>query len=146
MVILGAADVDTVPVWRRPRVHVLTNGDELAAPGSAAQDSHTIPDSLSEALSLMARQWGAKPMGTWQSPDRADYLRAVTRQVLADADLIVVAGALRTGRATSCARRWRLSASNWLLQASQSSRASRCGMARSARPMCWACPATRQPR
>lgn len=97
MVILGAADVDTVPVWRRPRVHVLTNGDELAAPGSAAQDSHTIPDSLSEALSLMARQWGAKPMGTWQSPDRADYLRAVTRQVLADADLIVVAGGASHG-------------------------------------------------
>jgi molybdopterin molybdotransferase len=146
MVILGAADVDTVPVWRRPRVHVLTNGDELAAPGSAAQDSHTIPDSLSEALSLMARQWGAKPMGTWQSPDRADYLRAVTRQVLADADLIVVAGGASHGPRDLVREAMAPSASNWLLQASRSSRASRCGMARSARPMCWACPATRQPR
>ncbi|WP_260929372.1 molybdopterin molybdotransferase MoeA [Novosphingobium sp. 9] len=97
MMVAAAADIDTLPVWRQPRLRVLTNGDELVPPGSAAPDIDTIPDSLSEALLLMARQWGAKPMGSQRSRDRMDEFRAKAMSALEETDLLVIAGGASHG-------------------------------------------------
>ncbi|WP_159982428.1 MULTISPECIES: molybdopterin molybdotransferase MoeA [unclassified Novosphingobium] len=97
MVVAAAADLDRLPVWRRPRLHILTNGDELAPPGRAGANEDAIPDSLSEALLLMARQWGAKPVGASRSGDRIDDLRAAAQLALGEADVIVMVGGASDG-------------------------------------------------
>ncbi|PNU05509.1 molybdopterin molybdotransferase MoeA [Novosphingobium guangzhouense] len=97
MVVAAAADIEKLPVWRQPRLRVLVNGDELVPPGCAVQDCDTIPDSLSEALLLMARQWGAKPLGALRVMDRVDELRATARMALEDTDVIVIAGGASDG-------------------------------------------------
>lgn len=97
MLVAAAADIDRLAVWRQPRLRVLVNGDELVAPGTAASDIDTIPDSLSEALLLMARQWGAKPLGASRSVDRTETLRTTAHQALADADVLVIVGGASHG-------------------------------------------------
>jgi molybdopterin molybdotransferase len=97
MVVAAAADIQRLPVWQRPRLRVITNGDELVPPGNAGPDMDAIPDSLSEALLLMARQWGAKPLGALRSMDRVEGLRAIARQAMEDTDVIVVAGGASHG-------------------------------------------------
>lgn len=97
MVVAAAADIAKLPVWRQPRLRVMVNGDELVVPGNAAPDVDTIPDSLSEALLLMARQWGAKPLGTLRSMDRVEDLRAAAIAAMDGTDLIVIAGGASHG-------------------------------------------------
>jgi molybdopterin molybdotransferase len=97
MLVAAAADINRLAVWRQPRVRVLANGDELVAPGTAAPDINTIPDSLSHPLLLMARQWGAKPLGASQSEDRTETLRTTAHQALDDADVLVIVGGASHG-------------------------------------------------
>lgn len=97
MVVAAAADVDGVTVWRRPRVHILTNGDELVEPGKAAMEADAIPDSLSEALMLMARQWGGKPAGISRAPDRIDMVRDAAKAALGETDILVLVGGASHG-------------------------------------------------
>lgn len=97
MVVAAAADVDGVTVWRRPRVHILTNGDELVEPGKAAMDVDAVPDSLSESLMLMARQWGGKPTGMSRAPDRIDVVRDAAGAALGETDILVVVGGASHG-------------------------------------------------
>ncbi len=97
MVVAAAADVESVTVWRRPRVHIMTNGDELVEPGKAAMDADTVPDSLSEALMLMARQWGGKPTGMSRAPDRIDMVRGAANAALGETDILVLVGGASHG-------------------------------------------------
>lgn len=97
MVVAAAADVESVTVWRRPRVHIMTNGDELVEPGKAAMEADTIPDSLSEALMLMARQWGGKPTGMSRAPDRIDMVRDEAKAALGETDILVLVGGASHG-------------------------------------------------
>nr|KIS30573.1 molybdopterin biosynthesis moea protein [Novosphingobium sp. P6W] len=92
MVVASAADLGAVTVWRRPRLRILANGDELAEPGSAGTDADKVPDSLSEALLLMGRQWGAKPLGVSRTKDNSQDLRTAVSHALDDADVLVIAG------------------------------------------------------
>lgn len=97
LVVAAAADVGEVAVWRRPRVSVLVNGDELAGAGLAAETPYAIPDSLSEAILLMARQWGAKPMGAALIRDDVDALTQSVRGAVAECDILVIAGGASHG-------------------------------------------------
>lgn len=97
MVVTAAADMDRVGVWRQPRVHVLSNGDELAPPGHATPNADWVPDSLSEGLALLARQWGGKPVGASRSKDQVQGLRAMAQAALEDADILLVVGGASHG-------------------------------------------------
>lgn len=97
MVVAAAADVEGVTVWRQPRVHIITNGDELVEPGKAAMNVDTVPDSLSEALMLMARQWGGKPIGMSRAPDRIDMVRDAAKAALGETDILVLVGGASHG-------------------------------------------------
>lgn len=97
MIVAAAADLDRVTVWRRPRLHVLSNGDELVPPGNAATNADAVPDSLSEGLALLARQWGAKPVGASRSKDQVEGLRAMAQAALAGADILLVVGGASHG-------------------------------------------------
>jgi molybdopterin molybdotransferase len=96
LVVAAAADADRVTVWRRPRVRVIATGDELVAPG-AASETGGVPDSLSEAVLLMARQWGAAPMGAALVCDDAGLLRDAAEEALDTADVLVLCGGASRG-------------------------------------------------
>jgi molybdopterin molybdotransferase len=97
LVVAAAADLDVLAVWRRPRVRVIVNGDELARAGSATESTGAVPDSLSDAIQLMARQWGARPRGAALVPDNAHALAEAARAALAECDVLVIAGGASRG-------------------------------------------------
>lgn len=96
LVAAAAGDTARVSVWRRPRVAILATGDEVAPPGSAdAVDG--VPDSLSEALLLIARQWGGVPVGASLVPDRVASITSASAAVLGDVDVLVIVGGASRG-------------------------------------------------
>jgi molybdopterin molybdotransferase len=97
LVAAAAADVGELNVWRRPRVNVIVNGDELASPGAASNDQRTIPDSLSHALLLMAQQWGAEAVNAVLVGDDFAAICAAAGRLLADCDILVIAGGASHG-------------------------------------------------
>jgi molybdopterin molybdotransferase len=96
LVAAAAADVDRIAVWRRPRLHLICNGDELAAPGTARRNADHIPDSLTAGLLLLARQWGAETAASRIGDDRAAITAAVDR-ARCGCDILVVAGGASIG-------------------------------------------------
>jgi len=96
LVVAAAADAASLTVWRTPRVRVIATGDELV-PAGEAQASGGVPDSLSEAVLLMARQWGAKPIGAVQVRDDPALLTAAAEAALADSDVLVLCGGASRG-------------------------------------------------
>jgi molybdopterin molybdotransferase len=96
LVVAAAADAAELLVWRQPRVRVIATGDELAPPGEA-QSQGAVPDSLSEAISLMARQWGAKPQGARLVRDDPALLTAAAEEALGTADVLVLCGGASRG-------------------------------------------------
>lgn len=102
---LGAADIgmcaavglDGVLVHPRPRVVVVSTGDELAEPG-APLASGQIRDSNSYTLTTMAREAGAT---AYRLPIVRDDPRALLEAfegALAHADLVVTSGGVSAGR------------------------------------------------
>lgn len=96
LVVAAAADAARLTVWRRPRVRVLATGDELVPPGRAL-DARGVPDSLSEALLLIARQWGAVPIEAALVRDDPLLLSAAAETALGDADVLLIAGGASRG-------------------------------------------------
>ncbi|MBB3912078.1 molybdopterin molybdotransferase MoeA [Sphingomonas desiccabilis] len=97
LVVAAAADAAEVVVWRRPRVHVIASGDELVPPGHAAAGDALLPDSLSEAVQLLVRQWGGQPGGATRVPDDAGAITTAAQAALADCDILVMAGGASRG-------------------------------------------------
>ncbi|EKU98374.1 molybdenum cofactor synthesis domain protein [Leptolyngbya sp. PCC 7375] len=94
--VLAAAQCVSVSVYRRPRVAILSTGDELVdvnqplAPGQ-------IVDSNRYALAALIAQAGAVPMPLGIVPDQ----KAATRQAIADAlnqaDVVISSGGVSVG-------------------------------------------------
>lgn len=97
LTVIAAADIAKVAVWQRPRLHVLTNGDELAAPGQASAEPRCIPDSLTESLLLMARQWGAVPVGSDRVRDDVAAVERAAARALEQCDILLLAGGASHG-------------------------------------------------
>lgn len=97
MVAAAAADLDRLPVWRRPRVIVLGTGDELARPGTARDRPQAIPESVSFGVAAMAEEWGATFLGRVALPDRLEEMAQAAALALRDADLVVVTGGASVG-------------------------------------------------
>jgi molybdopterin molybdotransferase len=93
--VLASVGVSTVSCVRRPRLAVLTTGDELLEPGDRAKpggvrnsNAYTIP-----ALALSA---GAELVGTETVRDDPDLTRAAIARSL-DAELAVICGGVSVG-------------------------------------------------
>jgi molybdopterin molybdotransferase len=97
LVAAAAADLDTLAVWRRPRLMVLSTGDELTEPGTARHRAETIPESVSFGVAALAEQWGAAYMGRAGIADRLSELEEAAALALRDADIVVVTGGASVG-------------------------------------------------
>lgn len=96
LVVAAAADAARLSVWRRPRVRVIATGDELVPPGQA-REMGGVPDTLSEAVLLLARQWGAAPLGAARVPDDFARLTVAAETALEDSDVLVLCGGASRG-------------------------------------------------
>ncbi len=102
---LGAADVGMlaavgmthVSVHPRPRVVVLSTGDELQEPGEQARPG-AIRDANSYALTALARETGATAFRMPIVPDDPRQLEEAFEGALTQADLLVTTGGVSAGR------------------------------------------------
>lgn len=97
MIAAAAADTPTVEVFRRPRVAILSTGDELVEPGEAAGRPGAIPDSVSLGVAALARLWGAEVVGRRRLGDDLSVLSAAAEGALEVADVVVTTGGASVG-------------------------------------------------
>jgi molybdopterin molybdotransferase len=97
LVAAAGADVAALEVYCRPRLHILSTGDELAEPGIARERAFAIPESVSFGVAALAREWGAECLGTTRLRDDLPRMEEVARAAINDADLIVVTGGASVG-------------------------------------------------
>ena len=97
MIAAAAADVGQVTVHRRPRVRLLTTGDELADPGRARLVPGAIPDSLSCGIAALAEDYGGQVEQALRLADDLPTLEAAASEALKAADLVVVTGGASVG-------------------------------------------------
>ena len=94
--IAGATNRAQVPVRRRPRVAVMSTGDELVEVGRAARRGQ-IPDSNRWALLAALREAGAAVEVLGIAPDEADALRGFVTEALGRVDALVTSGGVSVG-------------------------------------------------
>ena len=97
IVAAAAADLATVEVFARPRVHILSTGDELAEPGTAAATLDAIPESVSLGVAALAAEWSAEIVGRTRLRDDLPEMEGIAARAVDDADLIVVTGGASVG-------------------------------------------------
>lgn len=88
--------VDPV-VSRRPRVAVMSTGDELVPAETAHLEPGLIRDSNRPMLLALVAEAGAETVDLGRIPDDADALRAALGQAAAEADVIVTSGGVSMG-------------------------------------------------
>jgi molybdenum cofactor synthesis domain-containing protein len=86
-----------LPVYRRPRVVVLSTGTELVEPGARDLEPGEIYDSNSFALISQAHEIGAHPRRISAASDDADIIRGAVREALETADVVVTSGGVSVG-------------------------------------------------
>jgi molybdopterin molybdotransferase len=92
---LATIGLDPVPVHRRPRVAVLTSGDELTPPGKPLGPG-AIRDSNSRTVPALARLAGAEVVSVDWAPDEPEATRAALAAAL-EADVAIVCGGVSVG-------------------------------------------------
>ncbi|HZC37469.1 MAG TPA: molybdopterin molybdotransferase MoeA [Sphingomicrobium sp.] len=97
IVAAAAADMAEIDVYRQPRLHILSTGDELAEPGAARDIADAIPESVSFGVAALAEQWGAKCTGRTRLRDDLATMQSAAAAAVDDADIIVVTGGASVG-------------------------------------------------
>jgi molybdopterin molybdotransferase len=87
----------SLPVYRRPRVAILSTGTELVEPGTRDLHPGEIFDSNSYAIVAAAREAGAEARRLYAASDDADTLRAAIEEALETADVVVTSGGVSVG-------------------------------------------------
>jgi molybdopterin molybdotransferase len=97
IVAAAAADIAELEVFSRPRLFILSTGDELAQPGMAAREPDAVPESVSLGIAAMASEWGAAVTGRQRLRDELGAMEQSAVRALAEADLVVVTGGASVG-------------------------------------------------
>lgn len=86
-----------LPVYRRPRVVVLSTGTELVEPGARELSPGEIFDSNSYAIVAQCHDAGAEARRMYAASDDADVLREALEEALFEADIVVTSGGVSVG-------------------------------------------------
>jgi molybdopterin molybdotransferase len=95
--LLAAAGVTNVQVHARPRVAIISTGDEVVAPSVANLAAGEVRDATAPALAGLVLDAGGHPTLAGIVPDDRDALEDALRGVLAHADLVVVSAGSSVG-------------------------------------------------
>ena len=93
---LAAAGLGSVEVVRRPKVAVLSTGDELAQPGTALKPAQ-VYDSNGAIIAAAVAEAGGMPVAFGAFPDDEPTLEAAVREALATCDVVVLSGGTSKG-------------------------------------------------
>ncbi len=96
--LLAAAGVASVSVHQRPRISLLTSGDELVEP-SPNLPPGKLPDSNRYLLAALAHAAGAQILGLHHLPDHAETIQTTLRDAAAASDVVVTTGGVSVGDA-----------------------------------------------
>jgi molybdopterin molybdotransferase len=94
---LAAAGVTGVSVHARPRVTVLSTGDEVVPPGTADLRPGQVRDASAVALAAMVAEAGGEPVPGGIVPDDPGALERALRAALGGSDLIVISAGSSVG-------------------------------------------------
>lgn len=96
--ILAAIGVDRLDVQRKPRVAILSTGDEIRAPGQPLEPG-TIHDANATMIADAVRERGGEPIPMGIAPDDLDAIRDAIRRAVGPlrADLLVLSGGTSKG-------------------------------------------------
>lgn len=94
--VLASLGRATAPVRPRPRVAILTIGDELVAPG-VPSEPYQVYDSNGPLLAALAIDAGAQVVRCERARDDDGELRHVIERILGEVDLLVTSGGASVG-------------------------------------------------
>ena len=94
---LAAAGVTEVSVRARPRVTLVSTGDELVQPDTADLDIGQVRDSTAVALAALVNEAGGDPRHAGIVPDDRDAVAATLRGALGESDVLVVSAGSSVG-------------------------------------------------
>lgn len=94
--VLAAIGVSEVDVFRRPRVAIISTGDELIAPGAPMRPAR-VYDSNAQILADAIRELGGEPLSLGIVRDDANQLRAKLREAMRTADVALLSGGTSKG-------------------------------------------------
>ena len=94
--VLASLGLGSVTAIRRPRVAVLSTGDELLRPGEPLRPG-AIYDANGFSLASMVREMGGEPLVLEIARDSVEALTARVREGVADADLLVTSAGVSRG-------------------------------------------------
>jgi molybdenum cofactor synthesis domain-containing protein len=95
--LLAGQGIVPVPVRRRPRVAILSTGDELVEPGEPVGPGQ-IRDSNRFSLAAAATHAGADVVWSGAAPDTLNDLRQVLVERIADSDVVITSGGVSMGQ------------------------------------------------
>ena len=100
---LAAVGLGEVPVWRRPRVAVLSTGDELVAPGAPIRPGQ-VYDSNAAVLAAFVEELGGEAVPFGIVADDLAALSAALEGALGAADAVLLSGGTSKGAGDLAAR------------------------------------------
>jgi len=95
--VLAAIGRNEVDVWRRPRVAIISTGDEIIAPGEASRPA-TVYDSNARILADAVRELGGQPLVLGIVADEREALLTRAREAVAAADVVLLSGGTSKGQ------------------------------------------------
>jgi putative molybdopterin biosynthesis protein len=93
---LAAVGRASLEVWRRPRVAVLSTGDEVVAPGAGLRPG-AVYDSNAAAIAAAVLELGGEPVPLGIVPDDEAALELALRQALERTALVILSGGTSKG-------------------------------------------------
>jgi len=94
--VLAAIGCESVAVVRRPRVAILSTGDEIVQPGEPMRPG-LVFDSNGRILADAVRELGGEPLFLGAFRDDLEALRSALHEALARADLVLLSGGTSKG-------------------------------------------------
>jgi molybdopterin molybdotransferase len=94
--LLAAAQYAEVQVYQRPKVVIISTGDELVPPEQPLQPGQIV-NSNQYALAALIQQWGGEAICLGIVPDQPAALKATMQQAIEQADLVLSTGGVSVG-------------------------------------------------
>lgn len=101
--VLAAIGEDHIRVWRRPRVAIISTGNEIIAPGEPMRPA-AVYDSNSQVLADAVRELGGVPRFWGIVRDDVAALRSMMQSALAESEVVLLSGGTSKGKGDLCYR------------------------------------------